>query len=163
MALLRALDDEAFGRLDARDALILRLYYGLDGQTWTKRELSDHLRLSTWRIDCRLKAAVERLLNPAAADSFDPANRREQKVEKVRLRGRERGRPAAAQVRTFQPSAFTQLGPVEGELVKGYYGVGAERPLTRRELAQSARSATQSHRAPAGQCDASTTRQWPNH
>ena len=134
---LVAFDQADFERLSATEAALVRLYYGLDGNTlFTKKELARQFGLSVWQVDAGLKRAVSSLLAAESSGALGPEARRQQRRDRIAQRRRERGRPLASAMQDLGPDAFEKLGALERELAQRYYGIGSERRWTRRELAR---------------------------
>ena len=115
----------------------MRSYYGLDGNPHsTKKELALRFGLSVWKVDSGLKRALAMLLAPDSAGALSPEARRQQWRDRIAQRRRESGRPLASALHDLGTEAFDKLGALERDLVQRYYGIGGERPWTRRELAR---------------------------
>jgi hypothetical protein len=100
-----------------------------------KKELAREFGLGVWKVDFGLKRAVAMLLAPETAGALDAEALRQQKRDRIAQRRRERGRPLASEVHDLATEAFDKLGALERDLGQRCYGIGEERPWTRRELA----------------------------
>jgi hypothetical protein len=136
-AQLRTLDDSAFDVLSEVDRELVRRYYGLERELpATQAELSQRFGMSHWQVSNHLKLSAARLLDPAAPEPPDSAERRRTRALKiVEARRRQTGRAAAA-LQALAPQAFDSLPEVVRDLVRGFYGLGCDRPWSQRELAQ---------------------------
>ena len=76
------------------------------------------------------------LLAPERAGAVSPEARRQKRRDKIAERRREHGLPLASAVHDLGTDAFEKLGALERGLLQRYYGIGEERPWTRRELAR---------------------------
>ena len=134
---LVAFDQADFERLSATEAALVRLYYGLDGNTlFTKKELARQFGLSVWQVDAGLKRAVSSLLAAESSGALGPEAHRQQRRDRIAQRRRERGRALASAVQDLGTDAFEKLGTLERELLQRYYGFGGEGRWTRRQLAR---------------------------
>ena len=76
------------------------------------------------------------LVAPESAGTLGPEAHHQQRRDRIAQRRREFGRPLTSALHSLGTEAFDKLGALERELVQRYYGIGDERPWTRRELAR---------------------------
>jgi hypothetical protein len=161
-ARLSVVDPAAFDALRARDAEIVRRYYGLQrGHPETIRALAEAFGVSTTTITVTLRRGVSRLLGWTAIDpnrrlegvceicgtAVSRAVRRQSYacsaacMTELRRRittaaAKRWGWPRADELRALPPTSLERLTELERQLVAAYYGLDGRAPQTQRAVSR---------------------------